>query len=94
MQPAANPNRHSRFHRMRMCARISMLIRAITTPSGFSPLPTRGRKRGEGQPAPFPAPTLNSVPDDLPSACWLETVDRKAMQEIEGTGTGLRGTPP
>ena len=94
MQTANSPNRHSRLPGMRICARLSLLIRAMTTPSGFSPLPSRGRKRGEGQPAPFPAPALSSHPDDLPSAIFLEALDQKAMREIEGAGAGMRDTPP
>ncbi len=76
-----------------ICVREETLLRATVAPSGFFPLPARGRKRGEGQPAPFPAPLLSSTPD-LPSTYALDAIDLQAMQDVEGTGRASTTNPP
>ena len=60
---------------------IAGLLRIPFARSGFSPLPARWRKRGEGPPAPFPAPLddvrVISKEGDVP--------DLLAMRAVEGT---------
>lgn len=93
MRMADDLKRKARLRRNRICARIQSLLRATVAPSGFSPLPARRRKRGERQPAPFPAPFLFSTPD-LPSARSLNAIDLQAMREVEGAGEAPKVLPP
>ena len=59
-------------------------VRAIVTPSGFLPLPARGRICGERQPAPFPAPAKSKSETVPVQENRLHRLDLEAMQTIEG----------
>lgn len=93
MQMADDLRLKAGLHRNRFCARVEALLRVTVAPSGFPPLPARGRKCGEGQPAPFPAPFL-SCATDLPSTQTLDAIDLQAMRDVEGTGRGSSINPP